>query len=275
MKNIKNMKKLTKVVASVMLMGALLMPATEIAAQSRKGAARKTTATTKKTTAQKSQTAPAKAVSLDGNYYEGIIKMAGQPMDLFSTLKFDASNMELNFAGMADFPATYKATEAAGKMSVKLSSNAFSGTFSSKDKGSSLEGTIAMNGQQLKCWFVKVDENHKIPEATDAELLKIVSDPAGYTAFIIGDQNGQKVCFSADMVLNKAAGTYSVTLDNAMAQQLFSNMKGNYSVSDKKLVLEDNNGSQTISGKIYDNGTYIVLPMGSARGMDFSLLMIR
>lgn len=265
--------KTTRLTAMLLLAGAMILPATQISAQTRKSGARKTTATAKKATAAK-PAAATKSVSLADSYYEGIVKMKGQPMDFFSTLNFSSSDGAFNFAGAADFPVTYTAPEAAGKMTITLTSKVVNGTLTSKDKGSSMDGTINFNGNTLTAWFVKVNKNHTTPTVSDEELMTIVGNPDGYTAFVIGEQGGQKVCFPADMTLNANDKSYSVTFDNAIVQQIFSKLAGDYNVQDKMLVLSDASGKR-ISGKIYDDGTYITLPMGSAQGFGFSLLMIR
>ena len=260
------MIKLTRLATVTMLVCACLTSTSDTLSQTRKGGTR----TTAKTTATATKT-----IDLNGNFYEGLIKMPGQPMDVFGSLSLSTSDATLNFPGAAEFAGTYKATETAGKMAVNLTSEYFNGILASQDKGSSLDGTLKMNGQQLKVWFVKVNPNHSVPELGDSELATIIGNPDGYTAFIIGEQGGQKACFPADMILNGADNTFAMTFDNATVQRIFSNLQGQYTVTDKQLeIITDSKGIK-LSGKIYDDGTYISIPMGSKEGIKFTMLLIR
>lgn len=51
-------------------------------------------------------------------------------------------------------------------------------------------------------------------------------------------------------------------------------MHGSYQVNDSDLVMTDASGN-TVTGKIYDEGYYINVPMGTAQGIELSLILIR
>ncbi len=279
------MKKSIKIFLAVAMIGAISAPLTEVSAQTRKTTtAKKTTATAKKPAAKpaakagvKSATkaaAAAKKVDLNGYYYEGALKMEGSAGDLFSTLGFEGTEATVDFADALTLPVGYTATEATGKMTVKLSSDKVSSTLTSDDKGESFTGSLTLGRNTAKAWYVKVKKDHVVPTIEDSQLEEIVGSPDGYTAFVIGEQGGQKMCFMADAVFKAAGKSYTVTFDNATLQKVFGKMAGPYSVKDKVLTMTDEDGS-TISGKVYDDGTYIMLPMPGAQGFDFSLILIR
>lgn len=266
------MKKSFKVFLTAVLLVSLAAPASQMSAQARKGATKKT-ATTRKPAA-KSTAAAAKPVDLNGYYYEGILKMKGQPMDMFSAIDFDASQGAVDIAGALTVPASYKATEGAGKITVNLTSDNLKSTLVSKDKGGSLEGSLTLGPNTVTAWYLKVNKEHAVPQLDDSKLEEIVGNPDGYTAFVVAEQGGQKVCFVADIAFDAATKTYNLTFDNAIIQKIFSKLAGPYSVSGKKLNMTNNDGWES-TGEIYDDGTYITLPLISAQGFDFSLLLIR
>lgn len=267
------MAKFTKIITSIMVMAALLIPTTEVAAQKRK------TTTAKKTSTAKTQAKPAakpaaKPFDLSDKYYEGLLKIKGQPMDIFGALTLNESEGSFDFAGAVQLPFKYTAKEAGGKVTLTFSSEKLSATLTSTDKGGSFEGTISMAGNSMQAWLLSVNPDHKIPDMTDEELLEVVSNPDGYTVFVIGEQGGQKVMFPADMTLNGDTKTYSTKFDNAIVQNIFGKFYGKYEVKDKKLYLSDSEGTSS-SGPIYDNGTYILIPMGSAQGFNFTICLMR
>lgn len=267
--------KFIKILASMMLAGTVALCANPVNAQTRKATTVKSSSTGTATKKSVSKSATGATVSLADSYYEGIMKIAGQPMDLYISVKLtSATEGSLNMGGMGEMPITYSATKSGGKMSVKLSNKAISSSLTSKDKGSSLEGTLSLPSAKAEVWLVKVNETHTAPTVSDEELTTIVGSPDGYTAFVIGEQKGQKVCFTADCVLKGTDNTWAVTFDNATAQNIFGNMQGTYSIENGKLLAEDSAG-KTSTADIYDDGTYIIFPLGSGNGFTFNMVLVR
>ncbi len=262
------------------LMVLLTVPCAEIVAQTRKSGTTKTaaskTAASKKAPAKKApaKSAPAgKPVSLNGNYYEGLLKFPGQPMDGFCTFKFDESGVLVNIAAIAQVPLECSASEAAGKILLKITGNC-TGTLTSRDNGSSFDGRFTFGDQKTQVWVVKVNENHETPTMEDSELAAIIGNPDGYTGFFLFVDKSMVGCIPTEVTMNDDS-TFSFTLDNATLQQLFKKEPLGYKIVDKKMVVTLPGGYE-LSGNIYDDGTYISIPFGRQQGgTDIALFLIR
>ena len=79
---------------------------------------------------------------------------------------------------------------------------------------------------------------------------------------------------TSDCTLNTADHTFTMTCDSPAMQKIFGNMQGTYKVEGDAIVLTDSTG-KTVTGTIYLDGMYVAIPIGSAGGMDLSLILIR
>lgn len=254
----------------LMLVGLLAAPCAEMDAQTRKKTA---TAASKKTTAKKTTTAPAgKPISLEGDYYEGLVKIPGSPMDGFCTMKFEGSNVIINMADRAQPVVKCSATEAAGKITVKLI-DPLKGTITSKDNGSSFEGSFSVPQMKYQVWVVKVNENHVTPTMSDNELAAIIGNPDGYTGFFLFAINGMVGTIPTEVTMHDDS-TFTFTMDNDQLQKFFKKDPIGYKIVDKKMVVTLPDG-QEVTGEIYDDGTYIRIPFGRSDGADVALFLIR
>lgn len=214
--------------------------------------------------------------TLDGKHYQGIAKIPGQPIDCWVDLECDATDFDFNVAETFKFSAGYMATATGDNMNIKVTvPGGAVTTFTSSDAGSSLEGKITLNGQALSVWVLQVPSTLTPSAKTGAELDAVVGSSDGYTAFVrIGLPNGQLMCATSEFALNSADHTFSMTCDSPTISQIFGKMHGSYQVNGSDLVMTDASGN-TVTGKIYDEGYYINVPMGTAQGIELSLILIR
>lgn len=245
----------------------------DLSAQTRKSTTgtRKTTTTTKKST-----TAPA-AVKADisGTKYIGMASGAGQPIDLWFSLNFAEADVNLSFAGQLNCDSKYTATKSAGAINVSIQVNEkITAKLKSTDKGSSMEGTLNLNGTPFKLWLVKIPAELKQDDLSGETLENTFASTDGYTALVKIAQNGGTLCVPADFTADPVSKTWKLQFDNEPIQKMFGNSSGTYSVSDTTINLEDSTGKKIV-GKSYDNGKYLELPMGTVQGMTLTLILVR
>lgn len=254
-----------------LLTAVMAFSVTDLSAQTRK-----TTGTRKTTTTKKKTTPAATKVDLKDSRYIGMGSLPGQPIDSWIEINFgEGGEGSLVFAGAYTFDSKYTATSSAGTMNVSMPINASSNvTLKSKDKGASMEGNFVINGKAMKLWLVKVPAKLSQDELAGEALENIFSSTDGYTALVKIKQGDGLLCVPADFSTDPAAKTWKMSFDNNAIQNIFGTSQGTYSVSEKDIKLVDSNGEQR-TGISYDNGNYIEIPMGSARNMTLTLILIR
>lgn len=218
--------------------------------------------------------AEAAAFNMEGKVYEGIGKLAGQPLDFWTTVTFDDEDADISIAGAFTLSGAYTATKTGQTVSLSVKmANGKSYMLKSTDGGSSFQGDVTLNGQTVKLWVLEVAATHKAADLTPEELKNILTSPDGYTSFIIVGINGGKMSVTSDFTFN-SDGTYTLTCDSPAIQKIFGNAKGTFTVGQSYVTLTDSTG-KTVTGKIYDNGTYIDIPFGTSGGTTLSMVLIR
>lgn len=216
----------------------------------------------------------AKAVKLDGAYYEGIGKVNGKPLDLWVTIEFDDEDAEVNLGKVSSFSGAYTQTGSGSNATVTIKvPGGNTGTLKTSDGGESFSGTMKTHAGNVELWILKVASRHKKVEMGAEELRETVSSPEGYTSFAKLITSSGTACATSDFEF-KPDGRFTLTCDTPSLQNIFSNFKGTYSIEGSELKLTTDNG-QTLKGTIYDQGNYISVPIGSKSGMDMTIIMIR
>ena len=218
----------------------------------------------------------ASAADLAESTYQGILKLPGQPTDAWTTMDLSSSEITFNVANMAKYSGNITTTETAGKLTLSgtLQPGDCAYTLTSSDGGSSFEGKYTLGSVETDIWLLKVP-SELIPatQSTD-ELADIVGSSDGYTAFIVANSRGNTVCITGDISFDKSAGTWKLASDTQAIQNLLTNMNGPYSIDGPDIYLTSTVGVK-LSGKIYDGGNYIKVPMGHALEMEWTLVLIR
>lgn len=221
-------------------------------------------------------TLSASAADLDGVTYQGIAKMPGQPVDLWTTVDINGSELKYNLADMATFSGNVTTKDVAGKLTVSGSLQPGDApiTLTSSDGGSSFEGKFTLRGTPLSTWLLRVPSELTPATQSTQELIDIVGNGNGYTSFVLVAMNGGMSCVTADFSLDKASGAWKITCDSEKLQQIFENLHGEYSIDGANITFTNSLG-RSFSGTIYDNGNYIKSSLGSAGGVNLSLVLIR
>lgn len=217
----------------------------------------------------------AKANNVSDIMYEGIAKVEGHPMDFWTTINFNGDQVRIKLASSVTIKGDYTLTSNGDKCNLIIDSTTGKHIeLSSADGGSTFEGTVPFRGQNAKVWLLRVPKEHTPCSMPDNELDKIVGSSDGYTAFVRIKMQNMLLSATSDFSLNSANHTFSMKCDTEGLQKIFSNMHGSYSVSDGKIIMKDSAG-MTVTGSIYDNGLYIVIPMANSGGMEVELVLIR
>lgn len=215
----------------------------------------------------------ASAINYNGAHFQGIGKVAGKPLDFWVDIEMDDEEADINIGNINKLTAEYKpgGTTSKPTFSVQVPRST-TAVFKSDDGGESYTGTIKINGLTIDLWFLKVPRKLKPSQLTDEELNKIISSPDGYTCFAQLETQGILACVTSDFTF--ADGRFDMQCDSAEIQKMFSNFNGTYSVENGQLNLVAATGTK-LTGKIYDNGKYLVVPVGSKGGMTLKLILIR
>lgn len=213
---------------------------------------------------------------LNKYHYQGIGKIPGQPIDSWVDFLFDDTDIEINVSDTYNFAASYKATKVGDKITISLKAPGRPATtLTSTDSGSTLTGKLALYGQTLDLWLLKVPRRLKPAAIPASELEGVIGSEDGYTAFVlIGLADGKTMCATSDFLFNPADKSFKMTCDSPSLQKIFSTMQGTYSVQGSDVVLTDSTG-KTVKGTAYDDGYYIKVPLGSASGITLTLVLIR
>lgn len=215
----------------------------------------------------------ASAINYNGAHFQGIGKVAGKPLDFWVDIEMDDEEADFNIGNINKLTAEYKAGGTTSKPTFSVQvPRSTAAVFKSDDGGESYTGTIKINGLTIDLWFLKVPRKLKPSQLTDEELNKIISSPDGYTCFAQLETQGILACVTADFTFDD--GHFDMQCDSSEIQKMFSNFNGTYSIENGQLNLVAAVGTK-LTGKIYDNGKYLVVPVGSKGGMTLKLILIR
>ena len=214
------------------------------------------------------------ATDFAGKRYEGIAKLKGQPLDFWTKLEFDDVDAEVNVGEVLNFLAKYSKSKVGNAENISFTAPGSKKTIlKTTDGGESITGSLEINGKSYEVWLLRVSRKHKPVEMSDDELMSIVSSPEGYTCFAILERDEGIACATTELVLDED-GRFSIECDNSYMQDFFKNMKGKYGVEEGKITLTTDMGP-SFSGEIFDEGTYIKIPIGTNRGMRMTFILIR
>lgn len=215
-----------------------------------------------------------RSVNLNGNYYEGIAKMKGKPIDGWLSMELDDEDAEINFLNKINFAAPYTQKAVGDKitLTVTVPGNP-KAVFTSDDGGDTFQGVLNFNGQKFDGWVLKVPKKLIKSTLSDNELEEILSSPEGYTSFCVMENSEGKASITSDFNFSPG-GSFSMICDSEAMQNHFRNLNGTYQVKDGNLVLKAGN-DVALTGEIYDDGRYIKIPMGNGAGIDWTIILIK
>ena len=212
--------------------------------------------------------------NLKGFNYVGIGKVDGSPIDFWASIEFDDQDAEVNVGNVYNFLASYTLSSKGSTNTISLSvPGSPKCVLQSNDNGESCKGTLSINGKSIKLWLLKVPRKLKKAEQSEEELTKILTSSEGYTSFVKLGKAGGLFSVTSDFFFHKD-GRFGISCDTPSLQQMFENIKGAFNVEGSEIKLKLDTGS-TISGNIYDNGNYIIIPVGMKDGMDMTIVLIR
>ena len=213
-----------------------------------------------------------------GTKYEGIGKVKGQMMDLWVSIDITNNDATVNLGeGALTFPVTCKKT-GTQQNPVFSFSNAqanFSFTLKSIDEGSTLEGKFPLgNNNFLDLWLLKLPEKIDKTTLSDQELKTILEDKEGYTSFLKMKKNDGTQALTSYFIFD-SDGTFKFIGDSSHISEMFTKINGTYRISNGKVLLNLGDEMEK-EGTIYNNGDYIIIPLGNiVRGGNFTIILIR
>ena len=215
----------------------------------------------------------ASALNLNRAQYVGIGKIDGAPLDFWTTLEFDDEDGEVNIGNVYKFLAAYNKSESAGNINVTLTVPGNKKcVLKSTDGGESFQGVMPLN-KTINLWLLKVPSKLKVADGTSEDLYQTVSSPDGYTSFVQLRKGGGVFSVTSEFLFAED-NYFSIICDTPSLQEIFTNIRGTYSVEDDKLILKLVTGN-TLTGTIYNDGNYITIPVGSKDGMEMTIILIR
>lgn len=213
------------------------------------------------------------ALDLNRAHYVGIGKIDGAPLDFWITVEFDNEDGDINIGNVYKFLAAYNQTTANNTLSVTLTVPGNKKcVLKSTDGGESFQGVMPLN-KTINLWLLKVPSKLKVAEGTSEDLYQTVSSPDGYTSFVQLRKGGGVFSVTSEFLFAED-NYFSIVCDTPSLQEMFANIRGSYSVEDNKLILKLVTGN-TLTGTIYNDGTYITIPVGSKDGMEMTIVLIR
>ena len=209
-------------------------------------------------------------------YYEGIMKIPGQPLDAVFTIMLQGDNATVKMMG-AELKGPYQLSSAGNNVTLSINlSNGVKLVLKSTDKGDSFTGVYSPKpGMKADIWVLDQPHTYFASNLEKNVLQSIISSPDGYNAFAQLTIGNFDACVVAETTFTKD-GRFSISFDNPKVQEMFKNFTGTYSISDdaKKLMLKTDNGV-TMEGKIWNDGNFISIPVGSKGGMSMTLFLSR
>lgn len=217
----------------------------------------------------------ATAYNVSDFMYEGIAKVKGHPLDFWTTINFNGDQARIKLASSVTIKGRSSLTSNGDKCYLIVDSSTGKHIeLSSADEGSTFEGTVPFRGEAAQVWLLRVPKEHTPCSIADNELDKIVGSSDGYTAFVRIKMQNTLMSATSDFLLDATDHSFSIKCDTEGLQKIFSAMHGSYKVAGGKIVMKDSTG-MTVTGTIYDNGSYIIIPMTRSAGMEIELILIR
>lgn len=215
------------------------------------------------------------AVNLNKYYYQGIGKIPNKPMDYWVTVEFDDEDADFNVGDIFKFLGAYKCIQKGKDFSVTVDVPSYpKATLISTDNGQSLSGQVTTYDGEVKLWLLKVPKKQKKTQLSESELNGIISSEDGYTCFaILSPGSGGKLSVTSDFTF-EPGNRFKMICDSPAIQEIFKNFEGSYSISDGEITLQTDSGTH-LTGNIYDDGNYLMIPVGKKNGIDFTLVLIR
>lgn len=214
------------------------------------------------------------AVNFSGKHYQGIAKIPGKPLDFWVTFELDDEDAEVNIGEVYNFLASYSATGSGESSSMVLTvPSSPKATLKTSDGGSTLTGTITLDGKKMDLWLLQVPRKLKESDVPSEEMMSILNNPDGYTCFVQLKQSEGTACVTSDFSFGKD-GRFNIICDTPQIQEMFANIKGTYSVEGSQVILTTDKGP-VLKGNIYDKGNYLTIPVGTKGGMNMTLVLIR
>lgn len=213
-----------------------------------------------------------------GTKYEGIAKVKGQMMDLWVSIDISGNEATMDLGeGTLTLTGTCKksGTQKNPIYTIKNPKGNFGFTLKSTDGGSTLEGKFPIDkNNSLDLWLLKMPDKMEEATLSDEELKQILEKKEGYTSFLKIKRQGGTNVLTSDFVF-KPDGTFDFIGDSSQINELFKQANGSYTISDGKVMLNLGN-ELTREGTIYNNGDYIVIPIGNmVKGGNFTIVLVR
>ena len=213
-----------------------------------------------------------------GAKYEGIAKVKGQMMDLWVSIEISDNEATIDLGeGTLTLTGTCKKSGTSKNpiYTFKNPKGDFGFTLKSTDGGSTLEGKFPIDkNNSLDMWLLKLPDNMEKTTLSDEELKQILENKDGYTSFIKIIKQGGTTALTSDFVF-EPDGTFNFIGDSSKINELFKQANGSYSISEGNVILNLGNELKR-EGTIYNNGDYIVIPIGNmVRGGNFTIVLIR
>lgn len=217
---------------------------------------------------------PAFALDLNRKHYQGIAKRAGDPLDYWVTIDFDDEDAKVNIGGISSFYGAYTIKGKGENATVTIQvPRGNSGMIKTSDGGESFEGNLKNYLGNLNLWILRVPSKFKPTELVSDELKQTISSKDGYTAFIKLEQSEGVACSTSEFIFSPD-GRFSMKCDSPSLQEIFENIRGTYYFEGNNMILKTDAGP-TLDATIYNDGTYISIPLGRKRGMDMEIILIR
>ena len=215
------------------------------------------------------------ALNLNKYYYQGIGKIPDKPLDYWVTLEFDDEDADFNIADMFKFMGGYKCIDKGKDINISVEIPGSSkATLTSKDNGLSISGKVQTYEGPVQLWLLKVPRKLKKSTLSDSELEPIIASSDGYTCFaILKPQGGGKLSVTSEFSFTPG-NRFKMICDSPSVQEIFKNFEGNYSITEGVITLKTDSGT-VLKGNIYDDGNYLMIPVGTKNGMDLTLVLIR
>lgn len=212
-------------------------------------------------------------VYFKGNYL-GIGIINGQPIDFCVDLELDGEDAEYNVGEVYHFLSSYTSTSTGKNITVTVKVPGYPvSVLKSTDGGKTFEGTITLSLGPIKLWLLKVPRKLKQTDKGKQEIYSIINSGKEYSAFVRIEKGGGKFMVKGNFEFLKENG-FIFNTDNPSLRNLFSGFNGTYEIENNKILLTKENGNSLL-GTVYDDGNYIIIPIGREDGMDMEIILVR
>ena len=208
-----------------------------------------------------------------GNYL-GIGMIDNEPIDFCVNLELDGEDAEYNVGEVYHFLSSYTSTVSGKNITVTVKVPGYPvSVLKSTDGGKNFEGSITLSLGLIKLRLLKVPRKLRQTDIENVDISSIINSGKDYSAFVKIEKGGGTFMARGKFEFLKDGGFHFIT-ENPKLKNLFSDYNGSYEFENNKIILTKKNGN-TLSGLIYDDGNYIIIPLGREDGMDMELILIR